>query len=313
MSRDSLKDLENDESNSDTAYETKNNLKIYPVLNDTNILITKKEVQEILLIGGIKEEIQDLEIYQRALIHKSYIEDNDFVKNEKYYGNINALSQEENPHILPLQKISNEVLEWLGDGIIQAVSASYLYNRYKNQKEGFLTKIRSRLVRTATLSKFASILGLDKYLIISKHVEIICCGRENSKILEDSFEAFIGAMMEDFGKYKEDYGFKIIHKFLIYLIENKIDITALILNDDNYKDQLMRYFQKKYNGKYPEYEQISVENITNSNGIVNRRFNMCVRDNDNKIIGEGSAKSKKEAEQKAAKNALMYFGIFNGF
>ena len=307
MSRESLKDLENEE------YETKNNLKIYPVLNDTNILITKKEVQEILLIGGIKEEIQDLEIYQRALIHKSYIEDNDFIKNEKYYGNISALNQDENPHILPLQKISNEVLEWLGDGIIQGVSANYLYNRYKGQKEGFLTKIRSRLVRTATLSKFALILGLDKYLIISKHVEIICCGRENSKILEDSFEAFIGAMMEDFGVEKEEYGFKIIYKFLINLIENKIDITALILNDDNYKDQLMRYFQKKYNGKYPEYEQQSVENITNNNGIVNRRFNMCVRDNDNKIIGEGSAKSKKEAEQKAAKNALMYFGIFNGY
>ena len=75
------------------------------------------------------------------------------------------------------------------------------------------------------------------------------------KILEDSFEAFIGAMMEDFGVEKEEYGFKIIYKFLINLIENKIDITALILNDDNYKDQLMRYFQKKYNGKYPEYEQ----------------------------------------------------------
>lgn len=314
MPKENNEELENRESSNDEVlYETKNNLKIYPVLNDTNILITKEDIQNILKIGGINEEIKDLEIYQRAMIHKSYLEDNDFIKNEKYYGNIDALNQEENPHILPLMKVSNEVLEWLGDGIIQAVSASYLYNRFKNQKEGFLTKIRSRLVRTATLSKFANILGLDKYLIISKHVEIICCGRENSKILEDSFEAFIGAMMEDFGKEKIEYGFKIIHKFVINLIETKIDITSLILNDDNYKDQLMRYFQKRYNGKYPEYEQVSVENITNNNGIVNRRFNMCVRDNDNKIIGEGSAKSKKEAEQKAAKNALMFFGIFNGY
>mgnify|MGYP001413158733 CR=1 FL=1 len=307
MSRDNLKDLEIEE------YETKNNLKIYPVLNDSNKLINKEIIQEILKIGNIKEEISDLDIYQRSLIHKSYIYDNDFVKNEKYFGNIDALKEEDNPHILPLQKISNEVLEWLGDGIIQAVSASYLHNRFNDQKEGFLTKIRSRLVRTATLSKFALALGLDKYLIISKHVEIICCGRDNAKILEDSFEAFIGAMMIDFGRKGEDYGFKIIHKFLISLIENKVDITSLIINDDNYKDQLMRYFQKRYNGKYPIYEQTSIENITNNNGIVNKRFNMCVRDDNNNIIGEGSAKSKKEAEQKAAKNALMYFGIFSGY
>ena len=148
-----------------------------------------------------------------------------------------------------------------------------------------------------------------KYLIISKHIEIICNGRKNARILEDSFEAFIGAMDNEFG---ED-GFDICSKFIINIIEQKIDITELILNDDNFKDQLMRYYQKMYNGKFPIYEQKSIITSVGDNGITNKKFQMFVRDLDNNIIGEGTARSKKEAEQKAAKAALMHFGISNGY
>jgi ribonuclease-3 len=296
-------------------FETKGDKKIYPVLNDSNFKINLEQVLEIFKKGGLTNITpQKLNLYQNAFIHKSYLIDNDFVKNEKYYGNINALSLNNNLHILPLQNKSNETLEWLGDGILQAVSALYLYERFgKDQDEGFLTKLRSKLVKTETLSKLALALGFDKYLIISKHVEIISQGRKNARILEDCFESFIGAMMEDFGKKNYGDGINIIYKFLINVIEDNIDIASLILVQDNYKDQLMRYFQKEFDGKFPVYEQSNIENIVNNKGISYRKFTMCVRDTIGNIIGKGDAKSKKEAEQKAAQSALKNYGITNGY
>jgi len=302
-----------DSDSSDIFIEDKIEKKIYPVYNENNFYITKEIIQSILQKGNINREVNDLSIWQQSFVHKSYCKNNDFKKNEKFFGSIDSINIDEHKNILPLQNDSNEVLEWLGDGIIQSVAAIYLYKRFKTQREGFLTKIRSKLVKTESLSKLASYLGFDKYLIISKHIEIICNGRKNSRILEDCFEAFIGAMMNVFGAKNESDGFAICNTFIINIIEQKIDITDLIINDDNFKDQLMRFYQKKYNGKFPIYEQKTLITKMNDNGIVNKKFHMFVRDNDNIIIGEGIARSKKEAEQKAAKAALMHFGISNGY
>ena len=289
--------------------------KIFPVYNENNFYISKEIIQSILQKGNINKEISNFEVWQKAFIHKSYCKDNDFKKNEKFFGCLESINieLEENKNILPLQDDSNEVLEWLGDGIIQSIIAIYLFKRFSNQREGFLTKIRSKLVKTESLSKLALYLNFDKYLIVSKHIEIICNGRKNARILEDSFEAFIGAMMTDFGSKNEAEGFDLCNTFIINIMQQKIDITELIMNDDNFKDQLMRFYQKKFNGKFPKYEQKTIIVSVNENGIANKKFHMFVRDNDNIIIGEGIARSKKEAEQKAAKNALMHFGISNGY
>jgi len=301
---------DSDSINSLNLMEDKNEKKIFPILNENNFYITKEIIQSILQKANIKSEINNLEIWQKAFIHKSYCNQIDFKKNEKFYGSIELNDNINNNSIIPLQDDSNEVLEWLGDSIIQAVVGNYLFKRYNSsQREGFLTKIRSKLVKTETLSKLALYLNFDKYLIISKHIEIIGNGRKNSRILEDSFEAFIGAMMNDFGRKDDNDGFSICNKFIINIIEQKIDITELIINDDNFKDQLMRYYQKKYNGKFPKYEQKMLVSEIGDNGIINKKFHMFVRDTNNNIIGEGIARSKKEAEQKAAKAALMYFGI----
>jgi ribonuclease-3 len=289
--------------------------KIYPVYNENNIYITKEIIQSILLKGNINKEVTDEEllIWQQAFIHKSYCSNNDFKKNEKYYGTIDTINIESKNNYMKLQDDSNEVLEWLGDGVIQSIIAIYLFERYKNQREGFLTKIRSKLVKTESLAKLSLFLNFDKYLIISKHIEIICNGRKNSRILEDCFEAFIGAMINIFGAKNKAEGFEICSTFVINIIQQKIDITELIMIDDNFKDQLMRFYQKKFNGKFPIYEQKTIITSTNDNGIINKKFHMFVRDNDNNIIGEGIARSKKEAEQKAAQSALMHFGISTSY
>jgi ribonuclease-3 len=301
----------NDSDSSDINIEDKIEKKIYPVYNENNFYITKEIIQSILRKGNINTEINDLSIWQQTFVHKSYCKNNDFKKNEKFFGSIDIINEHNN--IIPLQNDSNEVLEWLGDGIIQSVAAIYLYKRFKTQREGFLTKIRSKLVKTESLSKLALYLGFDKYLIISKHIEIICNGRKNSRILEDCFEAFIGGMFNVFGSENESEGFTICNKFIINIIEQKIDIIELIVNDDNFKDQLMRFYQKEYNGKFPIYEQKKLVKTINDSGIINRKFHMFVRDINNIIIGEGIARSKKEAEQIAAKDALMHFGISNGY
>ncbi len=297
-------------SNSVISFEKK----LYPVYNENNFYVTKEIIHMILRSVNINHKINDIKIWQQAFIHKSYCKNTDFKKYEKYFGSLDMINinDPKNNHIITLQDDSNEVLEWLGDGIIQSVVAIYLFKRFKDQREGFLTKIRSKLVKTNTLSKLALCLNFDKYLILSKQIEIVCNGRKNARILEDCFEAFIGAMMTDLSEGDESKGFAICNEFIINLLETKIDITEFIINDDNYKDQLMRHYQKIYNGSFPKYEQKTIIVSTTDNGIVVKKFHMFVRDNNNNIIGEGIAKSKKDAEQKAARAALMYFGISNG-
>ena len=124
------------------TYELKEDKLIYPVLNNNNVLLKDKDIQDIFQSVGLKHIVlHDLQTYQKAFIHKSYMKYTDFIKNEKYFGNIDGLSSKDFPELLPLQEESNEVLEWLGDAMLQSISAVYLYQRYgTNQNEGFLTK-----------------------------------------------------------------------------------------------------------------------------------------------------------------------------
>jgi ribonuclease-3 len=258
--------------------------------------------------ANIKNRVNDLSIWQNAFIHSSYSKN--CKRNRKYNGFLqqseienDISSDEEYNECIPIQENSNERLEWLGDGILQSVVASYLWKRYPKQDEGFLTKIRSKLVKTESLSKFAKYFGFEEFIIISKHIEENCNGRNNSHILEDSFEAFIGAMFIDFGDKNESTGFGICRKFIINVIEECVDFTDLIINDDNFKDQLMRFYQKNFNGKFPLYHE---EMFDEENKI----FHMYVTHPlTNKIVGKGRAQSKKKAEQLAAKQALNFFNI----
>ena len=106
--------------------------KIFPVYNENNFYITKEIILSILKNGNLNvTNISNMEIWQKAFIHKSYCSNNDFKKNEKFYGSIDMNESIEGK--MPLQEDSNEVLEWLGDGIIQGIIAKYLYERFKTQ------------------------------------------------------------------------------------------------------------------------------------------------------------------------------------
>jgi ribonuclease-3 len=272
------------------------NKKWHTSLNPNNILISKKEIQDILLKGNINIEINDLSIWQHAFVHKSYIYKNDCT--EVYSDAIIKKNSAEN--IIPLQEKSNERLEWLGDAKLQGSVSYYLWERYPEQDEGFLTKLRSKLVKTKNLSFLAQKLGLSTYLLVSYHVEFGCQGRTNPRILENTFEAFIGSMFIDFStKVNPAYGYEVVRRFIIHLIEKYVDMVDLVITDENSKDQLMWYFQKKINGAYPVYLKEKYENEC---------FYIYIKEpNTETVVGHGHARSKKQAEQNAAKNALTYY------
>jgi dsRNA-specific ribonuclease len=336
--------------------EDNGKIKINPY-NMNNRFITKQEVIELLQLGDVDNEILHLEYYQLSFIHKSYCKKKDFKQTQE-------LELAERPSgCLKLQPESNERLEFLGDSIISSTVAKYLYDRYPNQDEGFMTKIRTRLVNGEALAKLARIINLQDHIIISRHVEERCNGRNNTRILEDAFESFIGAMFLDFNtisldqyydKYSEKNmifdkmknhiqnlkkcskskkvnteanhlenllsqldseeqeltefdclagpGFQICQKYIINIIENNIDFTKLILNNNNYKDQLLRYFQQSFQIT-PKYVEEEVEGPPHQ-----RIFTMSVSGPKGNIIGTGKGKSKKKAEQRASRYALIYYG-----
>ena len=178
--------------------------------NQNNKLITSNDIVNIMETLNINDfKINDILLYQRSFIHKSYCielyKDTDFK-------NIDDS--------LELQEISYETMEFLGDSILGSIVSSYLYERfYKiyNQNEGFLTYLKNRIVCGESLAHLSNRLGFNRYLIISKHIEDNCDGRNNKNILEDSFEAFLGSL------YLDTNDMNLVKDILIKIYEKYID------------------------------------------------------------------------------------------
>ena len=224
-------------------------------------------------------------LYQSSFVHKSYCielyKDTDFK-------NIDDS--------LELQQISYETMEFLGDSILGSVVCSYLYERFYKiyeQNEGFLTYLKNRIVCGESLAHLSNRLGFNRYLIISKHIEDNCDGRNNKNILEDVFEAFIGAVYLD-----NDY--ETVKKILLIIIEKYIDFTDIIVKNNNYKEQIIKYLQHNYK-ENPIFKVSIDENDENNYNCI-----MIFKD---EIISKGIGKSKKKAEQDSARNGLIHFNV----
>ena len=253
--------------------------------NSLNKLLSVKDIDDIMKkLNIVNFKPKDIKLYQTAFVHKSYSPMKDY---EEYENDIGAL---------PLQEKTYEKIEFLGDSILGYIVCEYIFQRYTmiyNQDEGFLTKLKNRLVCGNMLCVLAKDLGFDKYVIISKHIDDNHDGRNNKNILEDSFEAFIGALYLD----TRDIGF--VKDFLIKVYEKYVDFTEIILNDNNYKDQLQRYLQNRFK-EYPKY-------------IVDEYNSMyrCKINKKDEFLSEGFGETKKKAEQDASKNTLIYYGVLN--
>ena len=182
---------------------------------------------------------------------------------------------------------NNERLEFLGDSVLGMVTASFLYNNFQNP-EGDLAKIKSAVVSEKALAPRALEFGIDKLLILGKGEEATG-GRTKPAILADCMEAVIGA-------YYLDSGYKSAEKYVLEFIIPEIQKT---LNDGikDYKTQLQELYQKNAK-KCPVYQLIEKTGPAHDQTFV---VNVILGD---KTFGPAKAKSKKEAEQLAAKMAL---------
>lgn len=187
---------------------------------------------------------------------------------------------------------TNERLEFLGDAILSTIVAEYLFNKYPTQDEGFLTKMRSKIVKRKTLNHVAEQMGLD--IILSEY----SLGNMSKSMLGNALEAMVGALYIEFGYSKtRDYIIsKIIMKYLDFeLLEN---------TDDNYKSILLEYCQK--NGKTIQYNLINRFKVDKRD-----RFKVGVEIN-GVLIATAEDFNKKSAEQLASKKALSILDVDQG-
>ncbi|WP_246745042.1 ribonuclease III [Thiospirochaeta perfilievii] len=185
-------------------------------------------------------------------------------------------------------KLNNERLEFLGDSVLGLAVTEYLYLKFPNSKEGDLAKIKSYVVSEEVLSQIGFNIGLDRFLLIGKGEEA-SGGRKKKAILEDAFEALLGA-------YYLDVGYKKSKSFILSLLAPEID---KVLDGDykkDYKTIFQEYIQKKRK-VCPKYKLLRKSGPDHDTMFI---YQVIVS---GEVMGTGRGKSRKIAEQSAAKTA----------
>lgn len=223
------------------------------------------------LCESLRIECRDLQLLHQALTHTSYA-------NESRH----------------LGSLHNERLEFLGDAVLDLVTSEYLYLHFPKLPEGELTKARAILVCEQTLAKKASALKIGQYLLLGKG-EALSGGRERLSILADTFESILGALYLD-------QGFVNVAELILRLFREDLEQIERGEYVKDYKTLLQEVVQKSADSK------ISYEVLSESGLDHDKVFRVAVYVN-NQQRGTGSGKSKKEAEQQAAREALTQLNI----
>jgi len=264
----------------------------YNPWNSRNRVIPAGVIRSILRTYGIHDPPRTPEYFQRACVHKSYSK-----RDPETHGDALMEPVPRPEDCLDLREEDNERLEFIGDSILGCAIALYLYERYPGQSEGFYTRLRTKLVNNKTLGILVKTMGLQKWLIVSRHVEERCNGRKNLKILGGMMEAWIGAVYKEYESRGYD-AFRYAQAFVVRIMEEHLDFASIISEDYNYKDQLLRVFQSTH-GTPPTYKVVSVKGPPHD-----RTFKMGVLNPDGSVLATGEARVKKVAEQIASKKAL---------
>lgn len=194
---------------------------------------------------------------------------------------------------------SNERLEFLGDVVLGLAVTDYLYDKYPDHDEGFLTKLRVKIVKGTTLATFARQLGMEQFIQVSNSTCI------NNNIIENAFEALVGAIYLDFRVINDDM--KQVKQFVFGILKDMIDWND-IERDDNFKDILMRYTQK-YRLDMPRYK---VEHMMGQPHRPVYTVSVTVNDRYGKRhAATHESTTKREAEQLCARTILVAMNIQN--
>lgn len=179
---------------------------------------------------------------------------------------------------------NNERLEYLGDAILSTIVADYLFQKYPMKDEGFLTKMRSKMVKRKTLNEIADKMGLE--IILSNYSQ----GNMSNSMLGNALEALVGALYIELG-YENTKNYVIKNILMRFL-----DIHELESKDENYKSQLLEWSQKL--NRAVEYKTLAKSKLNNRD-----RFKVAVMVDGIKL-GTAEDFNKKSAEQLASKIAL---------
>jgi len=182
-------------------------------------------------------------------------------------------------------RVNNERLEFLGDSVLDVILSDFLFEKYPDASEGFMTKIRSRIVNREVLNQLAISMGIDKILVSN-----INSGHQTRNLYGDALEALIGAIFLD-------KGFRRTRRFFIKNVMKKyLDLEVVVNTDNDYKSLLFEWVQKKkvslsftFNEEYDFGKKKSV--FSTSLYIGGEEY------------GRGHGSSKKEAEQEASRQA----------
>ena len=309
---------------------------IFNPYNPENIEITLSEVQSILKTYGVNYTIDNIVLFQRAFVHKSY------TKRPTLENEASDIKIADKPfNCLPLKTKSNERLEFVGDGVLECITKYYLYRRFPKADEGFMTEKKIALVKNEHIGKLAYEMKLFKWFIMSKHAEEKNT-RLNFKKLGCLFEAFLAALFLDVNKlsikdesewfqnvFVTGPGFQMAQIFIESIYEKHVDWAQLIKTDDNYKNKLQVLIQKEFKIT-PEYLEINhdidigyemgvyiclgqeIHEVKAINAQKYNEFGSLAKihekfDEENKLFiffSKGTHKIKKKAEQIACDEAL---------
>ena len=245
----------------------------YQGMTDRIRLLFHKEKEPYLRLASILGFLpHDLNIYKVALMHRS------------------LGTKESDKLLINNHRVNNERLEFLGDAILSSIVADILYHKYPNKQEGFLTTLRSKLVRRDTLNKLAAQIGLDKLVLFSGRVS----SAHNSYMNGNAFEAFIGAIYLDRGY---DFCMRFIRDVVLGKYINLEDVAK---TEENYKSKLIEWCQKY---------QMDIQFDLVSQQILRDRTTPTFVSKvtiEGVYCGRGEGFSKKESHQNAARQAYTH-------
>ncbi|GGA92324.1 ribonuclease III [Ornithinibacillus halotolerans] len=222
-------------------------------------------MDKVKLENLLNIKFHNVDIIKQAFTHSSYV------------------NEHRNQHAS-----DNERLEFLGDAVLELGVSQYLYRKYPTMPEGEMTKLRAAIVCEPSLESFARSLNFGEHILLGKGEEMTG-GRSRPALLADVFEAFLGAVYLD-------QGFDVALQFLEKHVFPKID-TGAFSHGMDYKSKLQELVQQDKNKKI-EYKIVDEKGPSH-----NKEFIAELLIND-EVVGEGLGRTKKEAEQRAAKKAL---------
>lgn len=231
-------------------------------------LLFRKEKEPFLRLRQVLGFLpHDLSLYRLALMHKS----------------VGRHDTSSTGH----GRLNNERLEFLGDAVLGCVVADLLYQRYPTRQEGFLTTLRSKLVRRDMLNDLAVRMGLDQLVLHTEHVSTA----HNSYMNGNAFEAFVGAIYLD-------RGYRYCLRFVRDVVFARyVDVEKVARTEENYKSRLIEWCQKR--GLSFEFEVVSQRTLSDR---TTAKFVSRVLI-EGEFCGSGDGYSKKESHQNAARQA----------